>query len=194
MPTSHDRAVPELDIALHYGPAASVVADDLIGLYRAAFFGPPWDEGEPDAAAFATRLAREMERPGFVVALARLDGRPVGFGMAWDTRPPFPEDRNYGRVAAMLGADRVASWLVGAQQIDELAVSPDARGYGVGGRLLSVLTGLDEGRGTWLLTSTRSPVAVPFYRKRDWRQITQPTGDGEELVVFLSPGHPQRPE
>jgi hypothetical protein len=61
--------------------------------------------------------------------------------------------------------------------------------------MLEVLTGLDAGRGTWLLTSTRSPVTVPFYRRCGWLQVTDlddADHSEEQLVVFLSPHHPRR--
>lgn len=137
-------------------------------------------------ADFASRLEGDVERSSFAAAVARLDGQPVGFATGWRTQAPFPHGRRYGDVVAQLGHRWVSTWLVGAQEIDELAVCPTAQGRGIGSELLGMITGMDTPRGTWLLTSTKSPVTVPFYRKCGWRQVTE----GEEIVVFLSPRHP----
>ncbi|MEV5707155.1 GNAT family N-acetyltransferase [Actinoallomurus sp. NPDC052274] len=182
-----------IDLTLHQGASALDATDVLAGLYRDAFCAPPWNEEEFNAVSFTGRLRADVQRPGFVAVIAESAGRPVGFGTAWWTRAPFPTDRRYGEVAAALGSQRVTGWLIGARKIDELAVSPHAQGQGIGRCLLDRLTGLDEGRGTWLLTSTRSPVTVPFYRKCGWHQITHPREGEEAIVVFLSPHHPQAP-
>jgi len=176
-----------IEISLRHGPSALRAAGALADLYRAAFCGPPWNEDESRVARFVSRLEGDVDRPGFVAAVARMDGRPVGFGTAWRTPAPFPQDRRYGDVTAQLGGEWVSEWLVGAQEIDELAVSPAAQRRGIGPRILEILTGLGTPAGTWLLTSTKSPVTVPFYRKCGWRQVTE---DGTEIVVFLSPQHP----
>jgi GNAT superfamily N-acetyltransferase len=177
-------------VTVHHGQSALAELEALAGLYREAFCAPPWNEDEADVVAFAERLRTNVHRPGFAALLAESDGRPVAFAMGWRTQAPFPTDRRYGDVLTKLGPDRVTDWLIGAQQIDELAVSPCAQGQGIGLRLLEAITGLDEGRGTWLLTSTRSPVTVPFYRRCGWHQVTDVQGDTEEIVVFLSPDHP----
>ncbi|GAB3988913.1 GNAT family N-acetyltransferase [Actinoallomurus acanthiterrae] len=180
-----------IDITVHHGPPALAELEALAGLYREAFCAPPWNEDEADVAAFIERLRTTVHRPGFAAIVAEGDGRPVGFATAWRTLAPFPTDRRYGDVLSKLGPDRVADWLIGTQQIDELAVSPRAQGQGIGPRLPATMTGLDEGRGTWLLISTRSPVTVPFYRRCGWHQVTDVRGDAEDIVVFLSPHHPR---
>lgn len=132
----------------------------------------------------------DVERPDFVAILAHLGERPVGFTTIWRTRAPFPTCRRYGDVLTRLGDRRVAAWLVGALEVDELAVAPQAQGQGIGARLLATAADLDKGKGVWLLISTRSPAAVGFYRGCGWRQVTGAHEGDESIAVFLSPQHP----
>lgn len=183
-----------MEITLYQGASALEATDTLAGLYREAFCAPPWNEDETKVAAFTGRLRSNVERPGFVAAVAHDAGRAVGFGTAWRTRAPFPSDRRYPDILAQLGPDRVDAWLIGAQEVDELAVASSARGHGIGPRLLDNLTGLDQGHGTWLITSMKSPAAVRFYQRCGWHQITErDDAENDEIVVFLSPQHPHMP-
>ncbi|MFG2817005.1 GNAT family N-acetyltransferase [Streptomyces sp. NPDC048410] len=162
----------------------------LRSAYLDAFGAPPWYEGEAEADAFAARLVTNVERPGFVAAVAGED--VTGFATAWTTPAPFPTDRSYAQAAAALGPDRTSAWLCGALEIDELALRPSAQGTGLGARLLDAVTrDCPEGR-AWLLTSQRSARALSFYRHLGWHQATHPTPDGDGLVVFLGPHHPAR--
>ncbi|RAY16837.1 GNAT family N-acetyltransferase [Actinomadura craniellae] len=186
-----DRS-PGLELRSWHGHAVLEVADTLTGLYRAAFCAPPWNEPPVRAVMFRGRLVTDAERPGFVAVTACREGVPVGFGTAWTTRSPFPTDRRYPDITARLGAERVTTWLIGSQEIDELAVSPGAQGLGVGTALLETLTAFAGRAGSWLLTSTASPHTVPFYRACGWHQITRITAH-PSLAVFLSPAHPAGP-
>ncbi|WP_343952472.1 GNAT family N-acetyltransferase [Nonomuraea longicatena] len=151
----------------------------LVKIYRAAFGGPPWHEDEHAADAFAERLRTDTRRPGFAAVLAGDDGEPAGFGTAWRTPAPFPTGRAYDLVRAELG-DAVESLLVGALEVDELAVSPHARGQGLAGRILDLLCGRADS--CWLLTSPRAADAIRLYERLGWRRLTGPDAD---IVVFL---------
>ncbi|MET8979331.1 GNAT family N-acetyltransferase [Streptomyces sp. NPDC004539] len=168
-------------------------ADALRSVYVSAFCAPPWDEDEERAVEFVGRLVHDVRRPGFTTALAFTGtGSLAGFATAWTTRAPFPTDRCYPQAAAGLGTDRTLDWLVGAREIDELAVRPAHHGTGLAGDLLSAVTAdAPEGR-TWLLTSHRSPRALAFYRRQGWAQATHPSPDGKGIVVLLGPRHPAR--
>jgi GNAT superfamily N-acetyltransferase len=85
----------------------------------------------------------------------------------------------------------VAAWLIDSQEVDELAVRPRFQGIGVGAALLEVLTGFSGRAGSWLVTSTRSPHTVPFYRSRGWSPVTRVT-TVPSTVVLVSPAHPCR--
>ncbi|WP_055715400.1 GNAT family N-acetyltransferase [Streptomyces torulosus] len=167
-------------------------ADALRSVYVDVFRAPPWNEDESTGDAFVRRLSGDAARGGFTAALAFAGAEVAGFATAWTTGTPFPTGRCYPQVAVGLGPERTADWLCGALEIDELAVRPGARGRGVAGELLAAVTAEAPGGRSWLLTSTRSPRAVSFYRHRDWTQATHPSPDGQGIVVFLGPHHPAR--
>ncbi|MET7649211.1 GNAT family N-acetyltransferase [Streptomyces sp. NPDC005426] len=179
-------------------------SDGVRRTYAEAFAGPPWHEDPALADGYVERLARDVVRPGFVSALAlsgdagshragdrgAADGDTVvGFATAWTTPDPFPTGRGYARVAAALGPGRTAAWLVGALEVDEIALIPGARGTGLAAALLESVTAHAPGGRSWLLTSARAEPAVRLYRRLGWRQASGPAG-GSDLVVFLGPGHP----
>lgn len=159
------------------GEQSLVRQPELVHLYRSAFTGPPWHENETAVTAFDTRLTADARRPGFRAVLAA--GR--GFGTAWPTASPFPAERSYGRVLAVLGPERVSELLVGALEVDELAVAPEARGQGLAGRLLDLLCGQRRG---WLLTSPDASDAVRLYERSGWERA----GEDRDVVVFVRPG------
>ncbi|NED87514.1 GNAT family N-acetyltransferase [Streptomyces sp. SID11233] len=183
-------------------------ADGIRRVYAEAFAGPPWHEDPAMADGYVERLAGDARRPGFVAALALSRDEPatggaetyggaeggtvVGFATAWTTPGPFPTDRGYARIGAALGPERTAAWLVGALEVDELALAPGARGAGLAAALLeSVTAPAGDGR-CWLLTSARAEPAVRLYHRLGWRPALA-LPDGSDLVAYLGPLHP-RPE
>ncbi|WP_413093844.1 GNAT family N-acetyltransferase [Streptomyces nitrosporeus] len=120
-------------------------------------------------------------------------GGVCGFATAWTTPAPFPDDRSYADVAAALGPDRVAAWLCGALEIDELAVASWARGTGTGFALLAAVTEAAPDGRCWLLTSLRAKDAVRFYRRAGWYQVPVDVPGRGALAVFLGPDHPAVP-
>ncbi|MFH0521126.1 GNAT family N-acetyltransferase [Streptomyces sp. M41] len=182
----------DVDIRVCAGAELLACADALRAVYADAFCAPPWDEDERRATEFADRLPANARRGGFTAVTAVRGGEIVGFATAWTTVSPFPGDRCYPQAAAALGPDRTADWLVGARELDELAVHSTVRGTGVAAGLLDAVTAdAPEGR-AWLLTSVKSPRAMAFYRRRGWTQATHPSPDGQGIVVFLGPRHPAR--
>ncbi|MEU1194708.1 GNAT family N-acetyltransferase [Streptomyces sp. NPDC005813] len=167
-------------------------ADALRAVYVDAFCAPPWNEDEEKAEEFTERLREDVHRPGFTAVIAVQDGEVLGFATAWTTPSPFPSDRCYPQAAAALGPERTLDWLIGAREIDELAVRPGARGTGLAARILETVTAeAPEGR-AWLLTSARSVRAMSFYRSQGWTQATHPSPEGKGSTVFLGPRHPAR--
>ncbi|MEV7399272.1 GNAT family N-acetyltransferase [Streptomyces sp. NPDC091267] len=113
----------------------------------------------------------------------------VGFATAWTTPCPFPDVRSYPRVSAALGPERTAAWLVGALEVDELALGPRARGSGLAAALLESVTGAATDGRCWLLTSMRAEPALRLYRRLGWRTAFPPAA-GSDLVALLGPRHP----
>ncbi|MEU1183719.1 GNAT family N-acetyltransferase [Streptomyces sp. NPDC005820] len=180
------------DIRIFQGAEVRAHSGALHDVYVEAFCAPPWNEDEEKAIEFLGRLVNDVRRPGFTAALAFTGSDVVGFATAWTTRAPFPTDRCYPQAAAGLGPDHTMAWLVGAREIDELAVRPAAQGTGLAGELLEAVTAdAPDGR-SWLLTSVRSPRAMSFYRRQGWTQATHPSPDGKGIAVFLGPHHPAR--
>ncbi|GAA2417969.1 GNAT family N-acetyltransferase [Nonomuraea africana] len=172
-------------IDLLTGEQALVRRAELVSVYREAFTGPPWQEGEDAVVAFRDRLTADADRPGFRAVLAGEGERPCGFGTAWPTASPFPTGRSYDKVRAALGPDRTAELLVGALEVDELAVAPHARGQGLAGRILDLLCGQ---RRSWLLTSPKAPDAVRLYERSGWLRA----GEDSDVVVFVRCSRPAR--
>lgn len=177
------------------GTAILDIADEISGTYAEIFSQPPWNkahDSDPDVVmrGFRTRLDKDMERPGFRVVVARSQGGIDGFASGWVTPSPYPANRAYGKVSDSIGAEAVSELLVGAIEVDELAVRARARGKGLARRLLGELTAdAPEGR-AWLLTWTGAPEAVEFYERVGWYRVPVVPGRENDIVTFLAPTHP----
>ncbi|GLZ79776.1 hypothetical protein Afil01_45830 [Actinorhabdospora filicis] len=166
------------------GPDVLAHGAQLREVYTEAFSGPPWGEDPTETARWWERATADVRRPGFRAVVARGE-RVDGFGFAWTTAAPFPRDRAYRRVLDLLGEDGVARHLVGALEVDELAVRPSAQGTGLGRRLLAELVGE---RPAWLLTARKAVDTVAFYDRVGWRRAPALPGQEENpVIVFLSP-------
>lgn len=174
------------------GPAILDVLEPIVEVYRDVFTAPPWNETEELVAAFVQRLRHECQRPGFVAVTAHEGGNAAGFATAWPTPPPFPSGRSYTAVANQFGEAWVNRWLVGAMEIDELAVSPRSQGQGAGGRLLDACVQAAPRQAAWLLTHDHAEDTVRFYRRRGWHAPPASAPDGSGVLIFLSPQHPAR--
>lgn len=172
------------------GAGVPAYADGIRRVYADVFSAPPWNEDPATATLYAERLASDAARPGFTAALALDADTVTGFATAWTTPGPFPGDRSYGQVAAALGPDRVAAWLCGAVEVNELAVDPVARGGGLGAALLSAVTETAPDGRCWLLTSVRAEATLRFYRRAGWHQVPAPVPGRAGLAVLLGPRHP----
>ncbi|MFJ3978821.1 GNAT family N-acetyltransferase [Streptomyces sp. NPDC090021] len=173
-----------------YGPAVLDLMDELADAYSEVFSAPPWNEDEETIRQFAVRLQTDSRRSGFRTAFAQSPLGVDGFATAWLTPRAFPTDRSYGRVAAQLGRQRVRELLVGALEIDELAVRPHARGHGTGRALLAEITAdAPDGR-AWLLTARVATDTVATYHRLGWHEVKPLAGTENGVVVFLAPNHP----
>ena len=130
-------------------------------------------------------------RDGFRAWIERSDnGQIAGFLTGWITPAPFRTDRSYGDVLDRLGPDQVRDLLIGAFEIDELAVLKPARGTGLGRRLLAPAT--EHHPRSWLLTWNQAHATIAFYRHLNW---PEPPAQGPQhnILIFLSPTHPATP-
>ncbi|WP_327118504.1 GNAT family N-acetyltransferase [Streptomyces sp. NBC_01341] len=180
-------------------------ADGIRRVYADVFSAPPWNEDPSAAGPYVERLMADALRPGFTAALALEPGTGApprgaegpgpcdevgGFATAWTTPGVFPTDRGYGHVARALGPGRVSAWLCGALEVDELAVSPAARGAGLGAALLTAVTGAAPDGRCWLLTSVHAEATLRFYRRAGWHPVPVTVPGRAGLTVLLGPGHP----
>ncbi|MFC7305296.1 GNAT family N-acetyltransferase [Streptomyces monticola] len=173
-----------------YGATVLDLVEDLVDAYAEVFSEPPWNEDEETIQRFHYRLCNDAERPGFRTVLAQSRLGVDGFAIAWLTPKSLPDTRTYAKVASQLGPERVEELLAGALQLDELAVRRHARPQGLGRSLLSELADDAPSGRAWVAMSRRAKNAVASYRRLGWREV-RPLPDAEnEVLVFLSPGHP----
>jgi GNAT superfamily N-acetyltransferase len=173
-----------------YGVDVLELADELTEAYVEVFTAPPWTHRDPDEtrAAFRKRLDGDALRDGFTAWIEHSPGGGIaGFLTGWTTPSPFRTDRAYGAVLDRLGLAQTEDLLVGAFEVDELAVTQSARGTGLGRRLLGLAT--EEHPRTWLLTWSRARDTIAFYRHLGWKE-PEVHGQEHDIVVFLSPNHP----
>ncbi|WP_326734098.1 GNAT family N-acetyltransferase [Streptomyces sp. NBC_01022] len=174
----------------YFGLDILAFADELTEAYVEIFTAPPWEhrDAETTRAAFRERLETDAQRPGFRALLAMSEnGEVEGFVTGWATPTPFRTDRAYGKVTRRLGTDRANELLVGAFEIDELGVRSQARGTGLGRRLLSALTDAAPSGRAWLLAWNQAHDTLEFYRRIGWQEPEPIPGNETDIVVFLSP-------
>jgi ribosomal protein S18 acetylase RimI-like enzyme len=139
--------------------------DELIAVYRAVYSLAPYNEGEDSVASFAERLPRHAQQEGFRYCLALENGRVVGFSYGTSLEP---ELWWWKQVAPALTEADKATWLDGAFSFVELAVRPDKRKRGIGGRLHDDLLRGIPYRTALLSTDPEARPALSLYRKRGW--------------------------
>ncbi|MGW0393922.1 GNAT family N-acetyltransferase [Streptomyces sp. NPDC003042] len=173
-----------------YGSAVLDLSDELVDTYEEVFSAPPWNENEETIRQFSSRLQADTRRAGFRTAIAQSAVGIDGFATGWLTPKTFPSDRGYGQVAAQLGRPRVRELLIGALEIDELAVRPHARGHGTGRTLLAEITADAPEARAWLLTARVATHTIATYRRLGWHEVAPLPGTQNGVVVFLAPNHP----
>ncbi|MER7759526.1 GNAT family N-acetyltransferase [Streptomyces sp. NPDC097619] len=173
-----------------YGRTVLDLSEELVDAYAEVFSAPPWNEDEETIRQFSARLHTDTRRPGFRTALAQSPTGIEGFATGWITKAPFPADRAYGHVATQLGPERLAECLIGALEIDELAVRPHARGHGTGRALLAEIAADAPDSRAWLLTARKATDTVATYRRLGWHELSPLPGTENGVLVFLSPDHP----
>jgi ribosomal protein S18 acetylase RimI-like enzyme len=160
---------PDVTIALVDPEFVLAHVDDLAELYGRVFGAPGYDEPPEATQRFRSKqLPGHARREGFRFALARRDGRPVGFAYGYTgQRGQWWSDW----VASKAPEEVVERWVGGHFEIVELAVDPAEQGHGVGAALLdALLAGLPHDRA--LLTTYRDDLPAPrLYRRLGWRVL-----------------------
>jgi GNAT superfamily N-acetyltransferase len=141
----------------------------------AAFAGPPWREDHATAIGAAIRLLTDARCDGFVLALAHTDEQPCGFAYGLNAR-------NLESLAHAPPGPTMPF------ELRELAVSPAARGIGVGAALHDTLMRAVDGR-RWLATHPLAHQALTLYRTRGWhaaRLVTHPDTTRTRILMHRS--------
>jgi ribosomal protein S18 acetylase RimI-like enzyme len=141
----------------------------LMDVYAGAFAAPPYSEPPQAADRLASSLAAHAGRAGFRMRVAHDPGAGiVGFAYGYASAPG---QWWHDRVAASIGPEAAARWLVGAFEVVELAVLPAWQRRGIGGRLLGALVDGVEHRTAVLSTLDAETSAVRLYRRHGWRPV-----------------------
>jgi ribosomal protein S18 acetylase RimI-like enzyme len=129
---------------------------------------------------FAEVLADHMRYPGFRALVVRHpDGRLAGYAYGYTSAPG---QWWHDQVAAYLDPDAQRHWLSDCFEVASLGLLPEARGLGLGGRLLDrVLEGLPH-RTAVLSVAKANEAGQRLYRGRGWRVIVE---------EFLFEAHPE---
>jgi ribosomal protein S18 acetylase RimI-like enzyme len=173
------RGMP-VDITLADRDTVLALTDELVAVYARTFGAPGYDERPEAIERFRSeQLPRHADRDGFRCALARRDGRVVGFAYGYTGQRGqwWPE-----HVASHAPEDVVRDWLGGHFEFVELAVEPAEQGRGVGSALHdALLTGLPHERA--LLTTYRDDRPAPrLYRRKGWHVLVD--GLDEQFPVL----------
>lgn len=146
------------------------VRDSLVSVYRDTFTLPPYNEGEEDIESFEEKLERHSVRDGFRLVAAYESREIVGFAYGFDGG-----ENGWTRsiVEPLLSEEETEVWLSDYFEFVELAVSPEARCRGFGGRLHDeLLDGLPH-RSAALFAAPEAEAAMGLYRRRGWQTLVE---------------------
>ncbi|HSF84693.1 MAG TPA: GNAT family N-acetyltransferase [Acidimicrobiia bacterium] len=141
--------------------------EPFVTLYAVAFASAPYHRTDSQVDGFRDALRRQLHYPGFTAFRAHVGTRTLGFGYGYTTMPNHTWHRNVGNA---LGA-RLRTWLTSCFALAELAVHPDAQGYGIGRALHDALLSAQAHPRALLSTlDTPSPARV-MYASAGWRLL-----------------------
>jgi ribosomal protein S18 acetylase RimI-like enzyme len=173
------RVTATVQITLEDRDAVLAAADDLVAVYARTFGAPGYDEPPELTERFrAEQLPRHADRDGFRCALARRDGRVVGFAYGYTgQRGQWWSDWVASHAPEDIGRD----WIGGHFELVELAVEPAEQGRGIGSALHdALLAGLPHRRA--MLTTYRDDrPATRLYRRKGWRRLVDGLDEHNDL-------------
>ena len=151
------------DVAVLSPSQAETCAGEVFAAYDAVFGDAP-----DEATWRASPYDRHRARRGFRLAVAREDGRLVGFAWGYVGEPgQYWTDR----VLAALPPEVCEEWVGGHFEFVELAVLPEARGGGVGQRLHDALLFQAPADRALLGTDDADTPATRLYARSGWRRL-----------------------
>ena len=171
------------DVVVVEEAGEGLVHDELWPLYRDVFGDfddvQEWREQVWD---------RHAARAGFRLALARVDGRLVGFGYGYTGESGQWWTDNAAKV---LHPEVASDWLGGHFELVSIGVHPSDRGGGLGRQLMEALTdGLPQPR--WVLMTSSDPddPARRLYRSNGWAVIGPGLSDKQVIMGRAWPATP----
>ncbi|HEY0736570.1 MAG TPA: GNAT family N-acetyltransferase [Herpetosiphonaceae bacterium] len=145
---------------------------ELLAVYRAVFTLPPYNEAEPDFAAFAESFSRHVQHPDFRCYIAQDSATRSVCGFAYGFTIDA-ESRWYEFFYDLLQSKGREAWLADCFIMVELAVMPEYQGQGIGGRLHDALLADTPHRTAVLSTAQHENAALHLYRRRGWEILAQ---------------------
>lgn len=147
-----------------YPGRGDALIEPFVTLYSVAFSAPPYHRTDSQVSGFRDTLRRQLRLPGFTAFRAAVGTRTLGFGYGYTTMPNHVWHQN---VAAALGTQS-RSWLTNCFALAELAVHPDAQGYGIGRALHDALLAAQANPRALLSTLDAPGPALRMYSSVGW--------------------------
>lgn len=168
------------ELELHDASASADHADAVWTLYDAVF-----GDAESRESWRADLFDRHRGREAYRLATAYDGSSLLGFGWCFvGERGQYWPDL----VVRTLPVEITDGWVGGHLEVVELAVAPEARGRGVGGGLLDLMTATrGERRGLLGTSADEDDPAVRLYRSRGWRRLGLLSEDVQVMGLGGSP-------
>lgn len=171
----------EVDVEVVGAEDASALTEEVCAVYQASHEAPPNCEGPVDFARQRRSFLEVIEEDGFALAVARLEGRVVGFAYG---SLLTPDDRWFlerlpDGVADQRGTRTFGLW--------ELGVLPELRRQGIGRRLHdAVLDGRPAERAT-LACESRLIDNLRLYTSWGWRRAGRTGAENDAYDILVLP-------
>lgn len=144
--------------------------DDIVRVYERAWAGMPFPFAPTQARDFSKSFERHVLRRDFRLRLARDDGdEAIGFAYGYTSKHGVGWWRE--AIEGAMAGELAERWLRDCFEFVELAVVPEARGRGLGGRLHDALLESLTQRTAILSTQQANDVALALYRGRGWEVV-----------------------
>lgn len=146
---------------------SATLRDAVVRVYERAWRDMPFPFAPTQARDFSKSFERHVLREDFRLRIARdEDGAALGFAYGYTSRRGIGWWRD--AIEDAMDAATARRWLDDCFEFVELAVVPEARGLGIGGRLHDALLENLSHRTAILSTQHANDVALALYRGRGW--------------------------